>query len=169
MASGSVRTSAPDPAFAVFASLLQAEHDALGTFISLLQTEQKTLVQGDADRLAALAPEKSAQIDLLARLGLKRDQFLKDQKLDLSSAGVEAWLGRQPAGAAATRKIWRESLRRAEKARQLNLDNGILIQTRMQQNQQRLSALQGAAGQNNAYRPDGQLGPFRGGRSLGRV
>jgi len=169
MISGSAGGLAPDSNSAAFAAMLQAEHDALGAFISLLQAEQEILVQGNADRLAAIAPEKSAQVDLLARLGQKRDRFLTDQNLALSAAGVETWLSRQPAIAVATRKIWHESLRRAEMARQLNISNGLLIDSRMQQNRQKLAVLQSAAGSDHVYHPNGQLGPFRSGRQIGRV
>jgi flagella synthesis protein FlgN len=169
MASGPVKSPGPDASAAAFATALQAEHDALGAFISLLQAEQEILIQGNADRLAAIAPEKSAQIDLLARLGRKRDCYLADQNLAQSAAGVEAWFSRQPAIATAARKTWRESLRRAELARQLNLNNGLLIESRMQQNRQKLTVLQTAVGSDHVYRPNGQLGPFRSGRPIGQV
>ncbi len=171
MISGSTGGSASEGNAAAFAAALQAEHDALGAFISLLQAEQEILVQGNADRLAAIAPEKSAQIDLLARLGQKRDRFLADQNLPLSAVGMETWLSRQRAIAAAARlrKTWQESLRRAEMARQLNISNGMLIENRVQQNRQKLTVLQSAAGSDHMYRPDGQLGPFSSGRQLGRV
>ena len=169
MISGSTGASAPDANPAAFAALLQAEHDALGAFISLLQAEQEILIQGNADRLAAIAPEKSAQIDLLTRLGQKRDLYLADQTLPLSAAGVETWFKRYPAKTAALRKTWQESLRRAEMARQLNISNGMLIENRMQQNRQKITVLQSAVGSDHVYRPDGQLGPFRSGRQLGQV
>jgi len=169
MASESTGGAGQGASAAAFAAALQAEHDALGAFISLLQAEQEILVQGDADRLAAIAPEKSAQIDLLARLGQKRDRYLTDQCLTLDAAGVETWLSRQPAIAATARKTWRESLRRAEMARQLNINNGLLIETRMQQNRQKLSVLQSAVGSDHVYRPDGHFGPFSSRRQIGQV
>ncbi len=154
---------------AAFAAVLQAEHEALGEFVSLLQAEQEILIQGNADRLAAIAPEKSAQIELLSRLGQKRDAYLSGQNLPLSAAGVETWFSRYPARTSALRKTWAESLHRAEMARQLNLSNGMLIENRMQQNRQKLTVLQSAVNSDHTYRPDGQLGPFRSGRQIGRV
>jgi flagella synthesis protein FlgN len=169
MISSAAGSSAPDATAAVFAALLQTEHDTLGAFVSLLQAEQEILVQGDADRLAAIAPEKSAQIDLLTRLGQKRDRFLTDHHLALSAAGVETWLSRQATIAVELRRTWRETLRRAEMARQLNISNGLLIESRMQQNRQKITVLQTAVGSDNVYRPDGQLGAFRRGRAIGQV
>jgi flagella synthesis protein FlgN len=169
MLSTATGDSAVDVNPTVFAALLQAEHDALVAFVSLLQAEQEILVHGDPDRLAAIAPEKSAQIDLLTRLGQKRDRYLTEQNLAMSAAGVETWLSRHPAIAVATRRTWRESLRRAETARQLNLSNGLLIESKMQQNRQKISVLQTAVGSDNVYRPDGHLGPFRSGRAISQV
>lgn len=169
MASCSTGNSVPDANAAAFAAVLQAEHNALGAFVSLLQAEQEILIHGNADRLAAIAPEKSAQTDLLTRLGQKRDRYLAGQNLALSAQGVETWFSGQPAIAVTARRTWRESLRRAEMARQLNIDNGLLIETRMQQNRQRLTVLQAAVGSEHVYRPDGQLGPFRSGRQISRV
>jgi flagella synthesis protein FlgN len=169
MIAASSAGSAPGTTPAAFAAVLQAEHDALGAFVSLLQAEQEILVHGNADRLAAIAPEKSAQVDLLTRLGQKRDRYLASQNLPLSAAGVETWFSKQPAIAVSARKIWRESLRRAEMARQLNINNGLLIESRMQQTRQKLTVLQSAVGSDHVYRPDGQLGPFRSGRQISRV
>jgi len=169
MHAGTTGNRTPDANTAAFAAVLQAEHDALGAFVSLLQAEQEILIHGDADRLAAIAPEKAAQIDLLTRLGQKRDRYLGDQNLASSAAGVETWFSRQSVDTAATRKTWRESLRRAEMARQLNISNGLLIDSKMQQNRQRLSVLQSATGSDHVYRANGQLGPFRSGRQIGQV
>lgn len=169
MASGSAGTPVPAANTAAFAAVLQAEHDALGAFVSLLQAEQEILIHGVADRLAEIAPEKSAQIDLLTRLGQQRERYLAGQNLALSAQGVEAWFSGQPAIAVAARKTWREALRRAEMARQLNIDNGLLIESRMRHNRQKLTVLQTAVGSEHLYHRDGQLGPFRSGRQIGQV
>jgi len=132
----------PGPAAnaAVFAAGLQAERDALGAFISLLQAEQEVLIHGDAERLAALAPDKAAQIDLFTLLGEQRRRHLAAQNLT-----------------------------RAESARQLNQNNGLLIESRLQQNRLKLAVLQTAAAADAVYRPDGQFGPLRSTRSFSRV
>jgi flagella synthesis protein FlgN len=154
---------------AAFAAGLQAEHEALGAFISLLEAEQEILVQGDAERLAALAPDKAAKIDLLAHLGEQRRRHLAAQNLNDSADGMLTWLGRNHGFAAAVRKIWRELLARAESARQLNQSNGLLIDNRLQQNRLKLSVLQTAAAGEGVYRADGQLGSLRSVRSFSLV
>ena len=161
----------PGPAMgaAAFAAALQAEQEALGAFIRLLQTEQEMLVNGDADGLAALAPEKAAQIDLLTRLGEQRKRNLAAQNLTDSADGMLTWLSRNHGFTAAVRKIWRELLARAETAMQLNQSIGLLLESRLQQNRLKLAVLQSAAASDGLYRPDGQLRPLRSARSLNQA
>jgi flagella synthesis protein FlgN len=161
--------SDPTASAAAFAAGLQAEREALGAFISLLQAEQEALVQGDAERLATLASDKSIQIDLLSLLGKQRKHHLAAQNLTDSADGMLNWLNRNQGFAAAVRKIWRELLARAESARQLNQCNGLLIESRLQQNRIRLAALQTVAASGGTYRADGQLGPLRSTRSFSLV
>lgn len=151
---------------AAFAAGLQAEQEALGSFISLLQSEQEMLVCGDAERLAALAPDKAAQIDLLTLLGEQRKRHLSAQNLADSADGMLAWMKRNLGFAAAVHKIWRELLTRAETAHQLNQSNGRLIENWLQRNRVKLAALQAAAFPDGVYRHDGQLRPLRSARSL---
>lgn len=141
----------------VFTSGLAAEQEALGTFIGILQAEQEVLVHGDAERLAALAPDKATQIELLDRLGGQRKRHLAAQNLTDSEDGMLAWLSRNPGLAAAVRKLWRELLVRAETARQINQTNGLLIDNRLQQTRGKLAVLQTTAASEGVYRQDGQL------------
>ena len=161
-------TGAPANA-AAFAAALQAEHEALGAFIGLLQTEQEVLVQGDAERLASLVPEKAAKINLLSALGEQRNRHLARHDLSRNAEGMLAWLKRNPGFAAAVGKIWRELLACAETARRINRSNGLLIDSGLQQNRLKLAVLQTAAAPDGVYRPDGQLRPLRSARSLSQV
>ncbi len=140
------------------AAVLQAEHEALAAFVSLLQAEQEILVHGDAQRLAQLAPDKERQVERLSSLGAERTRLLQDLGLVASAAGMESWLHSQPKEALGTlRKLWRELLHRAEAARALNQSNGVLIESKLQQNRLRLSVLQSAASPAALYRADGLL------------
>jgi flagella synthesis protein FlgN len=163
------RDSGPAASAADFVAGLQDEQDALVAFIGSLRTEQKALVDGDADRLADLGADKAAQIDLLTHLGEQRSRHLAAQNLSGSAEGMTTWLKRNPGFAAAVRKIWRELLAQAETARQINQNNGLLIETRLQQNRTKLAVLQTAAASDGVYRPDGQLRPLHSGRSLSQV
>ena len=157
------------PGAAAFAVGLQAEHDALGAFVSLLQLEQEILIQGDAERLASLAPDKAAKINLLAILGEQRNRHLASQSLSANTEGMRAWLKRNPGFAAGVSKTWKELLARAETARQINQNNGILIESRMHQNRQKLAVLQLTTASDGVYRPDGRLRPLQRARSISQV
>ena len=165
-----MQPGAPSPAAeaAVFVTGLQDEQAALVSFTCLLQAEETALVQGDADRLAQLAIDKAAQLELLAHLGEMRTRQLAAQHLNPSAEGMLTWLRRNPGFAAAVKKIWRELLAQAERARQINLNIGLLIEGRLQQNRQKLAVLQSAAYADGIYRADGQLRPLRSARTLGQ-
>lgn len=157
------------PGAAVFVAGLQDEQAALTAFTGLLQAEQDALVQGDADRVAELAREKAALIELLGHLGGTRSRHLAAQDLGGNAEGMLIWLSRNPGFAAAVKKIWRELLAQAETARQINHGNGLLIESRLQQNRLTLAVLQTASASDGVYRPDGQLRPLRSARSLSQV
>jgi flagellar biosynthesis protein FlgN len=159
----------PAASAAAFAAGLQDEQAALIAFTGLLQAEQDALVQGDTDRLAQLAADKAAKIELLSHLGELRSRHLAAQNLSGNAEGMLSWLNRNPGFATAVGKIWRELLAQAETARQINQSNGLLIESRLQQNRLKLAVLQTAAGTDGVYRSDGQLRPLRGGRSLSQV
>jgi flagellar biosynthesis protein FlgN len=159
----------PAASAAAFVAGLQDEQTALVAFTGLLQAEQDALVQGDADRLPELANDKAAKIELLAHLGELRSRHLAAQNLNGNAEGMLTWLNRNPGFATAVRKIWRELLALAETARQINHSNGLLIESRMQQNRLKLAVLHSAAASDGVYRPDGQLRPLRSARSLSHV
>ncbi len=158
----------PSPATSAedFAQVLRAELDALGSFVSVLQAEQEILVQGDADRLAELMPDKSYKIELLTFLGQQRKRHLTSQDLTDSADGMLTWLRRNPGFAAAVRKIWKDLLSKAETARQLNESNGLLIETGLQQNHMKLAVLRNASASEGVYRADGRFGHLNNSRSF---
>jgi len=163
------RDAGPAASAAGFAAVLRDEQAAVAAFTELLQAEQDALVQGDTERLAGLAAKKAEQIELLSRLGEQRNRHLAAQNLSGSAEGMRTWLARNPELAAAASKVWRELLAQAEAARQINLSNGVLIESGLQQNRLRLAVLQSAASPDGVYRPDGQLRPLRSARFLSQV
>ena len=160
-------STGPAASAAVFVAGLQDEQAALTAFTTLLQAEQDALVEGDTDRLGAIAADKAAQIALLTHLGEQRNRHLAEQELSGSADGMLAWMGRNPGFAAAVKKIWRELLAQAEKARQINDNIGMLIERRLQHTRVQLAVLQSAAAAVGVYRADGQLRPQQGARLLG--
>ena len=161
--------SDPAASAAAFVAGLQEERAALATFIGSLQAEQESLVQGDAERLADFAADNATHIDLLTLLGERRSRHLAAQNLTGSAEGMMTWMKRNPGFAAAVNKIWRELLAQAETAQQINQNNGILVESRLQQNRLQLAVLQTAAASDGVYRADGQLRPLRSARSISQV
>lgn len=149
---------------AAFLAVLQTEREALDEFVGLLRAEQEALIRGDADGLIALANEKTEKMDVLALMGKQRSRYLAAQDLASNAEGMEAWLERNPGVAARANKIWREFVVQAETARELNQNNGLLIESRLQQNRLKLAVLQTSAASEGVYRSDGQLRPLRGSR-----
>jgi len=152
-----------------FAGMLQTEHDALGAFVRVLQAEQEVLIKGDADRLAELASDKAAQIELLSGLGLRRKRHLAAQNLPDNADGMRSWLRCNLACATPAPKIWLDLLAYAETAQQINASNGLLIEERLRQNRLKLAVLQTAQASESVYQPDGRFYPPNTGRILGQV
>ena len=150
-----------------FAASLQLERAAAETFLRILQTEQDSLVQGDSERLEVLARDKTEMVRQLVKLDERRNRYLVSQTLTPDRKGMEAWLVASPDKKAAT-VVWRDLLRLAQAARQLNYINGQVIAARLQHNQQTFAALQGAAGHPSLYNPHGQTFSVSGGRQLAR-
>jgi len=163
------RDSGPAASAAAFLAGLQEENAALVAFKRTLHAAQEALVEGDADRLGQLATDMASHIDLLARLGEQRSRHLAAQNLSAGAEGMAAWLKRNPEHAATGNKTWRELLAQAETSQQINQNNGVLIETRLQQNRLNLAVLQTVAASDGVYRPDGKMHPLRNTRTFSQV
>jgi len=169
MSHATAHDAGPAASAAAFVAGLQDEQAALAAFSGLLRTEQDALVQGDAGRVAELAAEKADKLERLTHLDEQRKRHLAAQDLNDNAEGMLAWLKRNSGFGAAAGKVWRELLAQAEAARRINETNGLLIQSKLQQNRLKLAALQSAAAAGGVYGADGQLDPLRGTRSLSQV
>jgi flagella synthesis protein FlgN len=148
---------------------LSDEQLALAALTDLLRSEQGALVQGDADRVAALAADKEERIKTLARLSEQRSARLVSQGLKGSAEGMHIWIQRHPEYAGSARTTWQQLLAGAEAARQLNQCNGVLIENKLKQNRLRLAVLQTAGALDGVYRADGRLSSLRSTGSLIRA
>lgn len=144
---------------------MAAERTALLSFVSLLEREQKMLVENLTDQLLELSEKKSTDALGLNQLAEVRRNLLRKFIPVFSVEAIHAWLRvRSPEGLV----VWREMLALAERARQLNHTNGELIQMKLRHNQQSLAVLSNAVNKANLYGPDGQPSFSPGsGRSLG--
>lgn len=165
MPAASAKSSSATDA-AAFAAALQAERDALAAFVDLLRGEEQFLVRGDAEGVAALASDKAARIEQLSLLGAQRNERLAMNSLAASADGMLTWLRRNPELTATVGELWQDLLAQAETARQINQNNGLMIDSRLQQTRLKLAVLQSGAASEGVYRPDGHLRPLSGARSL---
>lgn len=148
--------------------VLAQEQAALDQFIELLQQEQAALVAADVDKLQPLSETKQQLSEQLNSLAQQRIALVQRAGHNADSAGVQAWLAKQPP---ATADTWKKLLASAQTARHLNQTNGQLIQTHLQHNQQALAVLMSAANRSDVYGADGQprSGPGTGQRFIGKV
>ncbi|MCE5182519.1 MAG: flagellar protein FlgN [Betaproteobacteria bacterium] len=149
-----------------FAKSLDAELQAFLDFIQVLQTEQEALIQGNVDFLIELAQLKSEKVVLLSQYAMSRSRFLDTQGCAPELGGMGKWLRQHNSPHIA--EVWRQLLEHAEAAQQLNKINGVMIETKLRNNQQALSVLQAAANKSTLYGPDGQTHAPGMGRPLGK-
>lgn len=146
--------------------LLQQELAQLQQFVELLQREQGMLLENQLDDLTALAQQKIDAAQSLNALAQQRGHLLavnmpQDQEAGLDR--VNDYMNTQPQMA----QLWSELLAFTAQARQLNNDNGEVIQMRMRHNQQALNVLHNAVNKSNLYGPNGQTDiSNKGGRTL---
>ncbi|SHF11725.1 flagella synthesis protein FlgN [Modicisalibacter ilicicola DSM 19980] len=128
----------------------QREH--LEAFITVLEAERESLSAGQVDgqRLSEQARQKQAQVTQLERLETQR--LSAQRRLGYGEGRQGAETAARDAGCL---DAWLEFRQRALHARQLNQLNGLLIGSRLAQNQKILDFLRNAAGQ-ALYGPDGQ-------------
>lgn len=162
------RVSPADPR-SRFVADLHAESAAFTDFLELLRTEQAALAARDIEALLQIGPSKSERIAALNDLARRRVAYLTSQAFPPDRNGMLQWLRVQAGGDAATLSAtWQRLLDTAARAQELNRENGVLIETRLQHNQQLLSALASGA-QPSLYGPDGQTRMGGPGRDLGKV
>ncbi len=136
---------------------LIAENAALRTFIEVLRNEQQALLKGETDHLALFTEPKARLALDLSRLGLQRQQCLRDHGMTGDRAGMELWLNQQrhPVRDSREHVQWQQLLQMAAAANQLNTHNGLLIAARLNTTQRALNTLFSAARIPAAYAPDG--------------
>lgn len=152
-----------------FAEQLDAELKTFREFDQLLQEEQQSLIDGQIDLLIALASKKSELLKQLSDFSDERARILSSAGHESSAAGMQALLD-ETGASAETRLAWTNLLTLAREAEHTNRRNGILIETRLSQNQQALSILRASANPgNNLYSASGQLSHLPGSKPIGKA
>lgn len=138
-----------------FLLTLEKEASLVRQFVTLLEKEQTILTEGDTEELPALAAHKEQLAETLNELARQRNEFLSSAGFQPGRAGMDAWLSANKAhhGAAAS---WNQTISLAERAKNLNLRNGQLIQLRMKYNAQALEILLRRENNLDLYGPDGR-------------
>lgn len=148
--------------------LVRREVGTLREFLKKLEQEQQALVSGTIELLPTLAQEKSALVAQLNQFLEQRHELLAGAMLPAGRAGMESWLATKTASETCLQE-WQDLLQLVRQTREINEINGKLINTRLQHNQQILSALLEAANRATLYGPDGQTQAAPTGRLFGAV
>ncbi len=137
------------------AQQLRRENAAWAALVATLADEERALIDGDADRLAALGAAKYERLHAASDLARARLDRLRNAGHTPDAAGMDAWLATQ--ADPAVQMEW-TSLRVLEnEARASNLRVGKLIEMRLAATRQSLNVLMHAAtGKNSLYDPTGQ-------------
>src|SRR5262245_14512988 len=68
-----------------------AETAALERFITVLQEEQRLLINGDADAVLPLLEKKTSLVAELAAAGQQREAALRELGVEINKEAMEAW------------------------------------------------------------------------------
>ena len=150
-----------------FISRLNAERDGLNSLVTLLETEQKILVDGNTEQLLTLSDSKTRAVYELTTLANERKKILREHDAEIKARGVVAWLQTY---APNSLTVWQEIQKLVEQMQNLNRINGALIQTKLRNNQQALTILLNVANSaQGLYGADGQTHISSSRRILGSV
>ncbi len=147
------------------ASLVSDESAAVQRFLEVLEEEQRLLLGTDLDALMPLAERKAELAKQVAILDDRRQAALIESGLAAGGEGMASWFA--SLGDPGPRAVWEKTLQMAARARDLNAENGVLINERLRHNQQALTILMEAGRSAALYGPDGQPRLKGGGRPLG--
>lgn len=153
---------APDDAFSAFIAGLKVELGRIQAFLDVLKSEEQALIRGDIERLASIAEDKIRLARELGKYAAERSGYLAAHGFSPDAHGMSACA----TGNAEATALWNRLLELAKQTYQINQTNGVLVNTRLQRNQQALAVLQRAFNSASLYGPDGQPQDAAGSRSL---
>lgn len=135
---------------------LQTHITVLHDFLDLTEQEHEVLLQTfEPDTLAQLTQRKNQLLLEFLRLDHLRQQHLDALGVDHNIQGLSALAQAQPELA----ELVHQLIELSTAARQQNENNGVLIQTYLNSNQQALDTLSALAGKNNFYTAHGKPSP----------
>jgi flagella synthesis protein FlgN len=147
------------------AAKLAVESAAWENLLTLLETEEQALVNGEADRLAQLNAAKLAQLNTLGNLARTRQKALLAAGFSADHAGMEGWLTQQ--AQPQLRARWQRLCAMELEAQAANQRIGTLIELRLASTRQALNVLiHAATRQGGLYDQAGQAVAARSGKPL---
>lgn len=151
---GSTQPSTPAAANDM-AALLGNEHTHLSALLDLLQKEQDVLVSGARERAAEYIEGKSARLLELSRLAERRHGILRQHDFSADRKGFASLLAAIPAPSP-VHALWKDIVRMARRAHDINCLNGLLIEAGLAANQKAIGVLHAAANIGTLYGADGR-------------
>jgi flagella synthesis protein FlgN len=153
---------------------LQSELDEIAAFVRLLEQEQRALVDNKLADLVDIAKQKALRAQQLESLSSERKRLFSINGVELSPEPPHELVAIRHLpheGLGDLAAVWRQLLQAARQASALNQTNGLLIETRQQQNQQLMALLQANSGNNAvlSYDAYGQARLSKAGASLGKA
>lgn len=132
---------------------LVIESAAWRTLLTLLEDEERALVDGEADRLAQLNVSKLSQLNALGELARTRQAALSFAGHTPDHAGMADWLARH----GQHQHHWQQLCELEQQAQATNERIGVLIDLRLTSTRQALNVLvQAATRQGGLYDQAGQ-------------
>ena len=133
------------------AKLLREEAAQYTLLLGILKTEQQALVQGAIEDIRRLSEEKAQCVAGINTLEKQRQSLSNNQNSKQHPALAD---------------LWQNLSDLAQQARELNLANGRLINTRLQRTQDALAILRTDTERDPTYGPAGQANASGSGRPL---
>lgn len=134
---------------------LAIENAAWRHLLTLLEDEERALVDGDADRLAPLNAAKLSQLNTIGELARARHAALQAAGCTPNPAGMADWLTQS--GEADHHVCWQQLCELEQQTQALNARIGTLIELRLASTRQALNVLiQSATQHGGLYDQAGQ-------------
>jgi len=144
---------------------LAAELAAWQALLDTLAEEERILVEGDAERLAALGVGKLERLQSVSGFTRARLDALRAAGYAADAVGMEGWMAQR--AAPAQRALWQNLAALENEARSSNQRIGKLIDMRLAATRQSLNVLvRAASGHNGLYDQAGQTVASLGGKTL---
>jgi len=145
--------------------LITTEVQLMTSLLDVLQLEEQTLVDNNAEKLEQVTSQKNLVLGDIIAIEKQRNQLLSQLGYSIDSEGIKSFLD-TTTSTPSVEQSWNTLLELSAKAKENNRTNGLLIGRQMARNQSALNTLQQSDQTGGVYGADGQarsnLGSGRG-------